>query len=129
MGRIYHSVEELVGRTPLLKLTRLGQKLGLEAKILAKLEYFNPAGSVKDRVAKQMMQDAREEGCGPRRNRNCGTDFRQHRNRACFTWCRKWISRHSRNAGNDVAGAAQLNESLRGRIGFNSGRKGNEGCD
>lgn len=65
MGRIYHSVEELVGRTPLLKLTRLGQKLGLEAKILAKLEYFNPAGSVKDRVAKQMMQDAREEGCWP----------------------------------------------------------------
>lgn len=65
MGRIYHSVEELVGRTPLLELTRLGQKLGLKAKILAKLEYFNPAGSVKDRVAKQMMQDAREEGCWP----------------------------------------------------------------
>ena len=65
MRRIYHSVEELVGRTPLLELTRLGQKLGLKAKILAKLEYFNPAGSVKDRVAKQMMQDAREEGCWP----------------------------------------------------------------
>ncbi len=59
---IYHSAAELIGGTPLLELTRVEKELGLKARILAKLEYFNPAGSVKDRTAKAMIDDAEE--CG-----------------------------------------------------------------
>ena len=62
MSEIYTSVEELIGRTPLLELARLERKEGLEARILAKLEAFNPAGSVKDRVAKAMLDDAEARG-------------------------------------------------------------------
>ncbi len=59
---IYKSVAELVGNTPMLELVNYQKKHGLKAKILAKLEYFNPAGSVKDRVAKQMLEDAERSG-------------------------------------------------------------------
>ncbi len=62
MARIYTCAEQLIGKTPLLELTQLEQKLGLEARILAKLEYFNPAGSAKDRVAKAMIDDAKQRG-------------------------------------------------------------------
>lgn len=59
---IYQSADQLIGKTPLLELTRIEMKYGLKAKILAKLEYFNPAGSVKDRIAKAMLDDAEESG-------------------------------------------------------------------
>ncbi len=59
---IYKSFTELVGNTPLLELVNLEKKLGLKAKIVAKLEYFNPAGSVKDRIAKAMIEDAEASG-------------------------------------------------------------------
>ena len=62
MAKIYNSVDELIGKTPLLRLKNIEKKLGLRAKILAKLEYFNPAGSVKDRVAKAMLDDAEARG-------------------------------------------------------------------
>ncbi len=62
MGKIYTSVDQLIGHTPLLELKRLEKELGLEAKVVAKLEYLNPAGSVKDRVAKAMLDDAEEKG-------------------------------------------------------------------
>ncbi len=62
MGRIYESAEELIGRTPLLRFRNFEEKLGLRAKILCKLECFNPAGSVKDRVALQMINDAEKSG-------------------------------------------------------------------
>lgn len=62
MAKIYTSADQLIGRTPLLELTHLEQEYGLKAKLYAKLEYFNPAGSVKDRVAKMMMDDAEKEG-------------------------------------------------------------------
>ena len=62
MGRIYKSVIELVGGTPLMEAVHLEQKLGLEAKLLLKLEYLNPAGSVKDRAAKYMIEAAEAEG-------------------------------------------------------------------
>lgn len=62
MARIYTSAEQLIGKTPLLELTRLEQKLGLKARILAKLESFNPAGSAKDRVAKAMIDEAEADG-------------------------------------------------------------------
>ena len=62
MSKIYTSADQLIGKTPLLELTHIGKKYGLKAKILAKLEYFNPAGSVKDRVAKAMIDDAEAKG-------------------------------------------------------------------
>ena len=62
MARIYTCAEQLIGKTPLLELTHLEKNLGLEAKLLAKLEYFNPAGSVKDRAAKAMLDDAEARG-------------------------------------------------------------------
>ena len=62
MANIYTSADQLIGKTPLLELTHIEKALGLKAKVLAKLEYFNPAGSVKDRVAKAMIDDAEEKG-------------------------------------------------------------------
>ena len=62
MSHIYTSADQLIGRTPLLELTHLEKKYGLKARILAKLEYFNPAGSVKDRIAKAMIDDAEARG-------------------------------------------------------------------
>ena len=62
MSAIYTSADELIGKTPLLELTHIEKKYGLKAKIFAKLEYFNPAGSVKDRIAKAMIDDAEEKG-------------------------------------------------------------------
>ncbi|MBP3809319.1 MAG: cysteine synthase A [Clostridiales bacterium] len=62
MSKVYTSAAELIGKTPLLELTHIEEKYGLKAKILAKLEYFNPAGSVKDRIAKAMIEDAEASG-------------------------------------------------------------------
>lgn len=62
MSNIYTSADQLIGKTPLLELTNIEKDLGLKAKVLAKLEYFNPAGSVKDRVAKSMLDDAEAKG-------------------------------------------------------------------
>ena len=62
MSKIYTSADQLIGRTPLLELTHIEKKLGLKAKLVAKLEYFNPAGSVKDRIAKTMIDDAEAKG-------------------------------------------------------------------
>lgn len=62
MSRIYTSADRLIGRTPLLELTHIEKKFGLNARILAKLEYFNPGGSVKDRVALAMIDDAEAKG-------------------------------------------------------------------
>ena len=62
MANIYTSADQLIGKTPLLELTHIEKKYGLKAKLLAKQEYFNPAGSVKDRIAKAMIDDAEEKG-------------------------------------------------------------------
>lgn len=62
MSKIYTSADQLIGRTPLLELTNIEKKYGLNARILAKVEYFNPAGSVKDRVALMMINDAEQAG-------------------------------------------------------------------
>ena len=62
MSNIYTSADQLIGKTPLLELTHIEKQYGLKAKILAKLEYFNPAGSVKDRIAKAMIDDAEARG-------------------------------------------------------------------
>ena len=62
MSKVYTSADQLIGKTPLLELTHIEKELGLKATILAKLEYFNPAGSVKDRIAKAMIDDAEASG-------------------------------------------------------------------
>ena len=62
MSNIYTSADQLIGRTPLLELTHIEKELGLDARILAKMEYFNPAGSVKDRIAKAMIDEAEKSG-------------------------------------------------------------------
>lgn len=62
MSKIYKSVDELIGKTPLLELNNIEKEFGLKARVLAKLEYFNPAGSVKDRIAKAMIDDAEASG-------------------------------------------------------------------
>ncbi len=62
MSKVYTSAAQLIGKTPILELTNIEKKYGLKAKILAKLEYFNPAGSVKDRIAKAMIEDAEASG-------------------------------------------------------------------
>lgn len=62
MGNIYTSVEQLIGKTPLVELTKIEKKYDLKAKLLAKVEFLNPGGSVKDRVAKAMLDDAEEKG-------------------------------------------------------------------
>lgn len=62
MSKVYTSADQLIGRTPLLELAHIEKEEGLEARIVAKLEYFNPAGSVKDRIARAMIDDAEEKG-------------------------------------------------------------------
>ena len=62
MSKIYTSADQLIGKTPLLELVHIEETEGLEAKVLGKLEYFNPAGSVKDRIAKAMIDDAEQKG-------------------------------------------------------------------
>lgn len=62
MSNIYTSADQLIGRTPLLELSNIEKAFGLKAKVIVKLEYFNPAGSVKDRVAKEMINDAEADG-------------------------------------------------------------------
>lgn len=62
MSKIYQGTVDLIGKTPLVELTHIEKKYGLEARVLAKLEYFNPAGSVKDRIAKEMIEQAEREG-------------------------------------------------------------------
>ena len=62
MSRIFTSADQLIGHTPLMELTNIEKKHGLKARLLAKLEYFNPAGSVKDRIAKAFLDDAEASG-------------------------------------------------------------------
>ena len=62
MSNIYTSADQLIGKTPLLELTHIEKKFDLKAKVIAKLEYFNPAGSVKDRIAKAILDDAEASG-------------------------------------------------------------------
>ena len=62
MANIYTSADQLIGKTPLLELKHIEENFGLKAKIIAKLEYFNPAGSVKDRIAKAMIEEAEKTG-------------------------------------------------------------------
>lgn len=100
--KIYNSVAELVGKTPLLELKNIEKKYGLKAKLVAKLEYFNPAGSVKDRVAKFMIDDAEKRGVLKEGSVIIEPTSGNTGHRA-FGDCRfERVSRNYRYAGNDV---------------------------
>ena len=86
MANIYKGTLGLIGNTPLVEVTNVEKELGLEATLLVKLEYFNPAGSVKDRIAKAMIEDAE-------------ANIRKHRYRSCIYRSSERIQNHPYHAG------------------------------
>ena len=86
MSKIYTSADQLIGHTPLLELTHIEKEEQLPAHVMAKLEYFNPAGSVKDRIAKAMIDDAEATGLLKARLRHHRAHLRQHRHRSGVLW-------------------------------------------
>ena len=121
MSKIYNGALELVGNTPLVEVKNIEEELGLEARILVKLEYFNPAGSVKDRIAKAMIEDAEEKGLLK--------DFGKYGNRPCIDCSSQRIPYHSYYAGDNECRKKKHPESIRSRDCSDRRRKGNEGCD
>lgn len=102
MANIYTSADQLIGKTPLLELKHIEENFGLKAKIIAKLEYFNPAGSVKDRIAKAMIEEAEKTGKLRAGSVIIGTDLRKHRHWPCIGSGGKRIPHYHRYAGNHV---------------------------
>lgn len=98
MSNIYTSADQLIGKTPLLELTHIEKELNLKAKILAKLEYFNPAGSVKDRIAKKMIDDAEASGQLKPGSVIIEPDLRQYRYRPCLRRSSQRLPHHHRHA-------------------------------
>ena len=96
MSNIYTSADQLIGKTPLLELTHIEKELNLKARILAKLEYFNPAGSVKDRIAKKMIDDA--EAAGQLKPGSVIIDLRQYRHRPRLRRGSQRLPDHHRHA-------------------------------
>lgn len=98
MSNIYTSADQLIGKTPLLELTHIEKEQQLEARILAKLEYFNPGGSVKDRVALAMIEDAEQRGVLKPSSVIIEPTSGQHRHRPCLRRCRQRLPHHHRHA-------------------------------
>ena len=90
MSNIYQGTLGLIGNTPLVELTHVEKAYGLEARLLAKLEYFNPAGSVKDRIAKEMIEQAERWKAQAGLN-NYRANIRKYRNRTCSNRSSKGI--------------------------------------
>ena len=99
MANIYKGTLGLIGNTPLVEVTNVEKELGLEATLLVKLEYFNPAGSVKDRIAKAMIEDAEAKGILKRRICNHRANIRKHRYRSCIYRSSERIQNHPYHAG------------------------------
>ena len=98
MAKIAKQLTELIGHTPLLELTNYEKALGLEAKIIAKLEYFNPLGSVKDRVAAAMIEQGIKGWKDKSGHNNHRADKWQYRNRTCICCSLKGASPDTYNA-------------------------------
>ena len=113
MANIYKGTLGLVGNTPLVEVVNVEKALGLEATVLVKLEYLNPAGSVKDRIAKGMIEDAEKRGVLKEGHHRA--DFRQYRYRSGVHRSSEGISHHPDDAGDDERGAPQHSESVRCR--------------
>ena len=126
MGTPFTSADQLIGKTPLLELTRLEQKHGLAARILAKVEAFQPAGSVKDRVAKAMLDDGGGKGAADPRHRDHRAHLRQHGDCPGGPGGGQRIPSHSCYAGDHECGAPPADEGLRGGAGAHRGGQGDE---
>ena len=98
MANIYKGTLGLIGNTPLVEVANIEKELGLKARVLVKLEYFNPAGSVKDRIAKAMIEDAEAKGQLKEGSVIIEPNFRKYRYRTCIHRCSKGIQNHSYNA-------------------------------
>ena len=127
MSKIYTSADQLIGHTPLLELTHIEKDADLSAKLLAKLEYFNPAGSVKDRIAKAMIDDAEATGKLQARLRHHRAHLRQHRHRSGCRGSCQGLPHHHRHARDHERRAPPADEGLRRRAGAQRGRQGHEG--
>ena len=106
MARIFNNIVETVGRTPLVRLNKV--TAGLEATILLKCEFFNPLGSVKDRIGMAMIEDAEKRGVLQEEHGHHRADQRQHRHRPGLRRRRQGLQAHPDDAGNDVAGTAHV---------------------
>ena len=101
MSRIAKQLTDLIGNTPLLELTGISQKYGAYARIVAKLESFNPGGSIKDRTALSMIEDAEVRGYIVARGNYHRTDKRKHRNRYSLDSPGKRVQNNSHHARNN----------------------------
>ena len=126
MANIYKGTLGLIGNTPLVEVTNVEKELGLEATILVKLEYFNPAGSVKDRIAKAMIEDAEAKGHSERRFRDHRAYFRKYRYRTCIYRSSQRIPNHSYHAGDHERRAQKYPEGIWCRAGSDRRSQGNE---
>ena len=104
MSKIYKTADELIGNTPLLELSNIKKSESLGATLLAKLEYFNPAGSVKDRIAKAMIDDAEKSG-----KLKKGSEYRHWP--CCCCRC-PWLQNNHCNARNYVCGTTYSYEGI-----------------
>ena len=123
MSNIYTSADQLIGKTPLLELVHIEKELGLEARILAKLEYFNPAGSVKDRIAKAMIDDA--EASGKLKPGSVIIEPTSGNTGLCGG--RPGLPHYHCHARDYERGAPPADEGLRRGAGTDRGRQGHEG--
>ena len=127
-GRIYNSITDTIGDTPLVRLDRLAKEKGVGAKLLAKLEFFNPIASVKDRIGVAMIDALEAQGrIAPGRGVHGRADLRQYRHRARLRRRGARLQADSRHAGIDVGRAAQDAGAARRRTGADAGAAGHEG--
>ena len=124
---IYQGIDELVGKTPLVRIHHVTKGIG--AEVLVKLERNNPAGSIKDRVALQMILDAEEEGKITARSGDHRTYQRQHRRGTCGIWGRSRIPGDLDHAGDDEPGTTDAADSLWSASGVDAGQRGNAGSN
>ena len=124
MGNIYTSAAQLIGRTPLLELTHIEQAHALEAKLVAKLEFFNPAGSVKDRIAKAMIDDAEAKGL----LKPGAVIIEPTSGNTGICGCSQGLPNHPYHAGNHECRASPDYEGLRSGACAYRGGQGHEGC-
>jgi threonine dehydratase len=125
MSKIYTAADQLIGHTPLLELTHIEKEQQLSAHILAKLEYFNPAGSVKDRIAKKMIDDA--EAKGLLKEGSVIIEPTSGNTGIGLAGSCQGLPHHHRHARDHERGAPPADEGLRCRAGAQRGCQGHEG--
>ena len=107
-GKIYSSIIETIGDTPIVRLDRLANAHSVKANLLAKLEFFNPLASVKDRIGYSMIDAMEADGADHTRQiGSCRANIRQHRHRACLCCSSQRLPAHPCDAGNHVVRTAQ----------------------